>query len=206
MLRSHHYDLQVHFTRNAEAIGHAASRIDFVPLLMSRASSHHTLLAEVIHGLSSHIAAWLSSLYSNSTPQSKIPPNIERFLQLPWEQGAVKLHSHDPHPMQPSKLVLGDLIGQGLTAQVHHISGSGSAQIPLVAKIMSVRELASVVRETLFYQYVFPASAVARYVPRYYGTYASCGGGWYIILLEHAGQPLQSFEGAFMESDMASIR
>ena len=51
-----------------------------------------------------------------------------------------------------------------------------------VAKLMSVRDLESEVRETLFYQYVFPGSSVKDLVPKYHGTYASCDGGWYAII------------------------
>jgi hypothetical protein len=60
-----------------------------------------------------------------------------------------------------------------------------------VAKLMSVRDLESVVRETLFYRYVFPGSGLEQLVPKYHGTYASCDGGWYVIILGDAGKPLQ---------------
>ena len=73
-------------------------------------------------------------------------------------------------------------------------------------KVISARELACIVRETLFYQCVFPGSTLGQLVPRYYGTYASCDGGWYVIILEHAGEPVQSVGGHFVQSDEKSIR
>lgn len=60
-----------------------------------------------------------------------------------------------------------------------------------VAKVMSCRHIASVIRETLFYEKIFPESEVASLVPKYYGTYASIDGGWYVIILEDAGSPVE---------------
>ena len=168
--------------------------------------SRPTLLAEVIDFAWSYISPWLSSLRRSDSSVSKIPPDVQKFLQLQWRQAPVQLSSHDPYHIQPLKFALGDLIGRGRTGHVRHASLLRESTLKsLVAKIISVRELASVVRETLFYQYVFPASAVAQYVPQYYGTYASCSGGWYVIVLEHAGQPIQSLEDDFLESDMTSV-
>jgi len=76
-----------------------------------------------------------------------------------------------------------------------------------VAKLMSVRDLESVVRETLFYQYVFPGSSVEDLVPKYHGTYASCDGGWYAIILDDAGKPVQDAgRDDFSESDRESVK
>lgn len=73
--------------------------------------------------------------------------------------------------------------------------------------MMSVRDLASVVRETLFYQYIFPDSSLLRLVPRYYGTYASCDGGWYAIILEDAGEPVQgAAQDAFSKLDRKRVK
>lgn len=164
-------------------------------------------MTEVIDFAWSYISPWLSSLCRSDSTVSKIPPDVQNFLQLPWRQTPVQLFSHDPCNIQPLKFALGDLIGRGRTGHVRHASlPKGSTLKPLVAKIISVRELASIVRETLFYQYVFPGSAVAQYVPQYYGTYASCSGGWYVIVLEHVGQPVQSLQDDFLESDMTFVR
>lgn len=201
------YDLQVHFARNPQEIGHPTSRIEFVPFSASGVPSRSTLLAEVIDFARFYISPWLSILPRSDRPASKIPPDVQNFLQLPWQQAPVQLFSHKPYQTPPlKKFVLGDLIGRGRTGHVRHASLNGSTLKPLVAKIISVRELASVVRETLFYQHIFPASTVAQYVPQYYGTYASCLGGWYIIVLEYAGEPVQSIEDDFLESDMTSVR
>jgi len=76
-----------------------------------------------------------------------------------------------------------------------------------VAKLMSARDLDSVVRETLFYQYVFPGSSVEELVPKYHGTYASCDGGWYAIILDDAGKPLQDAgQDDFSELDSESVK
>lgn len=172
--------------------------------------SRPTLLAEAIDFVRSYISLWLSSLRRSDSPVTKIPPNVRNFLQLPWQPIPVKssLHEllHEPSQNQPLKFSLGDIIGQGRTGYVRHASLNGNALLPLVAKIISRRELASVVRETLFYQYIFPASPVAQYVPQYYGTYTSCWGGWYIIVLEYVGEPVQSVEDDFLELDKASVR
>jgi hypothetical protein len=195
--------MQVHFSRNPQEIGRPTSQIEFVPFSASGVPSRPTL-AEIAW---LHMSSWLSILPRRASPVSKIHPHVQNFLQLPWQQAPVQLFSHKPYQIQPlKKFVLGDLIGRGRTGHVRHASLNQSTLGSLVAKIISVRELASVVRETLFYQHIFPASTIAQYVPQYYGTYTSCLGGWYIIVLEHAGQPVQSVEDNFLESDMTSVR
>ena len=56
--------------------------------------------------------------------------------------------------------------------------------------MVSGRHAASVVRESLFYEAVFPFCELAKFVPQYYGTYASHCGGWYAIVLEDVGIPV----------------
>lgn len=52
--------------------------------------------------------------------------------------------------------------------------------------------VASVARECLFYENVFPhLEGVNAIVPEYYGTYASAAGGWYAIVLGDAGKEME---------------
>jgi hypothetical protein len=71
--------------------------------------------------------------------------------------------------------------------------------------MISGRYVASVIRESLFYEAVFPLLGLAEFVPRYYGTYASCGGGWYAIALEDAGVPVGSGD-LFPQDDLELMR
>ena len=75
-----------------------------------------------------------------------------------------------------------------------------------VAKMISAREIASIVRETLFYQNVFPQSALVPFVPKYYGTYTSYDGAWYVIILEDVGMPVEDVDGFFLEEDEPVVR
>jgi hypothetical protein len=72
--------------------------------------------------------------------------------------------------------------------------------------MISALEIASIVRETLFYQNVFPQSALVPFVPQYYGTYASCDGAWYVIILEDVGTPVEDVDGFFSEEDEKLVR
>ena len=60
--------------------------------------------------------------------------------------------------------------------------------------------MASVIRESLFYEVVIPLFGLAEFVPQYYGTYASCQGGWYAIVLEDVGVPA-GLDDFFPEDD-----
>ena len=62
------------------------------------------------------------------------------------------------------KFILGDLIGRGAEDELIMFAMPAwmGAPKPLMAKIISVRELASVVREALFYQHIFLASTIAQ--------------------------------------------
>ena len=72
--------------------------------------------------------------------------------------------------------------------------------------MISRRELASIARETLFYQHVFPHLGLAELVPKYYGTYVSSDGAWYAIMLEDAGMPVENKGGSFLEVDEKHVR
>lgn len=76
-----------------------------------------------------------------------------------------------------------------------------------VAKLISVRDLESVVRETLFYHYVFPGLGLGQFVPKYHGTYVSCDGGWYAIILDDAGKRLEDAgQDDFSELDEKRVK
>lgn len=91
----------------------------------------------------------------------------------------------------PEISVLRERIGRGRTGTVWRIASDGPEWLHRVAKVISCRHIASVMRETLFYQTILPMSEVASLVPKYFGTYASVDSGWYMIVLEDIGSPIE---------------
>ena len=62
------------------------------------------------------------------------------------------------------------------------------------------------VRESSFYEAVFPLVGLGRFVPQYYGTtYASLDGGWYAIVLQNVGRTLATSE-SFSEEFAKGVR
>jgi len=75
----------------------------------------------------------------------------------------------------------------------------------LIIKMISGRHASSVVRESLFYEAVFPLVGLGIFVPQYYVTYASLHGGWYAIVLQGVGRTLATSE-SFPEEFAKGVR
>lgn len=92
----------------------------------------------------------------------------------------------------PCPLVLEAVVGNGRTTETWVATGLGK---PVVIKFVSHRHMASIARESIFYQSVFPALEQLRdLVPSYYGTFVGGEGGWYAIILEDCGKPVGSWD------------
>jgi len=157
-------------------INRPASQIEFAA---TSATLPLTLWAKVANAIGSRISARRTPYCPPHHPLPAKTPDIQTFLQQkPTQLARTEFLSHRPRSEPRLEFILSDFIGQGRTGKVWHagLCGSG-ARNRWVAKVISARELACVVRETLFYQCVFPGSTLGQLVPRYYGTYASCDGG-----------------------------
>jgi len=136
-----------------------------------------------------------------------VPPPTQNFLKSPFievSDAPFVLLAHPPTVL--SCITLYERIGRGRTSSVWRADINSGVHMHYVAKMISAREIASIVRETLFYQNVFPQSALAPFVPKYYGTYASCDGAWYVIILEDVGTPVEDVNDFFSEEDEPVVR
>ena len=124
---------------------------------------------------------------------TQLSSKIRTFLEC-WSGDTPSVPLFSIHPQQflvPLPIRLFERIGSGRTSEVWHAEVKGAdSLVTVTVKIISGRYAASVIRESLFYQAVFPLVGLDKFVPRYYGTYASCGGGWYAIVLEDVGVPV----------------
>jgi len=142
-----------------------------------------------------HLSLQMRSLKQDAPTSGKLtqlPSKIRTFLESwPDDTPSVPLFSIHPqrflHPSLPIRLF--EPAGSGRTSQVWHAKVEGVDGLVAV-KMISGRYVASVIRESLFYQAVFPLVGLDQFVPRYYGTYASHRGGWYAIVLEDVGVPV----------------
>jgi len=142
-----------------------------------------------------------------STGLTQLSPKIRTFLKSwPVDTQSVPLYSLHPQQSLPSSLSvrLFECIGNGRTCSAWR-AGIKGIDSPLIFKIISGRYVTSVIRESLFYEAVFPLCGLAEFVPRYYGTYASCQGGWYAIVLEDAGVPVGRGD-SFPQDDLELMR
>ena len=123
---------------------------------------------------------------------TQLSSKIRTFLEF-WSGDTSSVPLFSIHPQQslctPLPIRLFERIGSGRTSEVWHAEVKGVDSLATV-KMISGRYVASVIRESLFYQAVFPRVGLDKFVPRYYGTYASRGGGWYAIVLEDVGAPV----------------
>ena len=90
-------------------------------------------------------------------------------------------------------------VGSGRTSDAWRAEVK-SVDSPVIVQMISGRYVASVIRESLFYEVVIPLFGLAEFVPQYYGTYASCQGGWYAVVLEDVGVPV-GLDDFFPEDD-----
>jgi hypothetical protein len=154
----------------------------------------------------------MSSLAGDSIALRLVPlhppcPASRTFLKEPLvEAPRAPLVPLDNPPTPLYCLTLHQCIGRGRTSSVWQADINDDAGMSYVAKMTSTREIASIVRETLFYQNVFPHSWLAELVPKYYGTYVSCDGAWYVIILEDAGMPVEDMDNFFSEADKKLVR
>ena len=140
-------------------------------------------------------------------PSPTVPSATQNFLKSPLievSDAPFILLAHPPTVL--SCITLHEHIGRGRTSSIWCADINNSMHMCYVAKMISAREIASIVRETLFYQNVFPQSVLAPLVPKYYGMYASCDGAWYVIVLENVGMPVEDVSGFFSEEDELVVR
>ncbi|SCZ94013.1 BZ3500_MvSof-1268-A1-R1_Chr6-1g08365 [Microbotryum saponariae] len=90
------------------------------------------------------------------------------------------------------------------------LCSSAKAEVPLVdhpapntryfLKLVTGHYVGSVIRETLFYQHVFPylPDYLRQYLPQYHGTYRRTNGNGYAMVLENVGTTMNELE--FYES------
>lgn len=81
------------------------------------------------------------------------------------------------------------------------VQGGPESDGLLVAKVFSRDELPAAMRETLFYEVILPSSEKPLPVPKFYGTYASIDSGWYIMILEDVGAPVDGEGDLFPYED-----
>ena len=106
---------------------------------------------------------------------TQLPSKIRTFLESwPNDTPSVPLFSVHPQQFLHSSLPirLFKPAGSGRTSQVWHAEVEGVDSL-IAVKMISGRYVAPVIRESLFYQAVFPLVGLDQFVPRYYGTYAS---------------------------------
>lgn len=121
---------------------------------------------------------------------------IHDFLQL-WPEDAEPpyfvLETPATCPSTLRGISLGERLGEGRTGTVWRVETV--KQNPVgprqVAKVFSRRHLASFVREFCFYVVEFPRRRPPLPVPKFHGAYASVCGGWYVLLLEYVGVPVE---------------
>jgi hypothetical protein len=108
-----------------------------------------------------------------STGLKQLSPKICAFLESsPVETPRMPLLSlcprHSSH--SPLSIRLHECVGSGRTCKAWRAEVEGIDSL-LIVKMVSGRYVASVVRETLFYEVVFPLVGLAKFVPQYYGTF-----------------------------------
>lgn len=151
-----------------------------------------------------------------STPEAKA--KLRDFLATEFNEEITtygdpvtpSYHLKDSLQAPAASLVLNNRLGQGRTASVwsvklpeHEPKNSSSKY---VAKIIRGDHIASLIREALFYEIVFPSLGVlSSFVPKYFGTFASPDGGWYVMLLEDAGAPVEHDFGYFPRDNLALV-
>lgn len=103
-------------------------------------------------------------------------------------------------------IILRERLGEGRTGTVWRVEtdeqDTGGAR--RVAKVLSQRHFASFVRETCFYEAIFPLMTPPLPVAKFYGSYASVRGGWYVMLLEDVGSPVEGYKNGFLLGDKKS--
>lgn len=143
-----------------------------------------------------------SSHTDSTTTASDTSNPIRDFLGLRLTEPKRTKLVPFPQPASGSgRIVLQKCLGKGRTASVWQADIDDGDPTRRVMKMISIRHIASVVRESLFSEHVFPSSGLGQFVPKYYGTYAVCHGGWFAIMLEDVGKSVKNVDGYFQEDD-----
>jgi len=140
-------------------------------------------------------------------PLARLPSEIRAFLASnPVETPKLPLISHHLQKSRHTPLYarLYERVGGGRTCDAWR-ADIESSPTPLIIKMISGRHVSSVIRESLFYEVVFPLVGLGIFVPQYYGTYASLDGGWYAIVLQDVGRTLAT-DGSFPEEFAKGVR
>lgn len=99
-----------------------------------------------------------------------------------------------------TSIVLSERLGEGRIGSVWRVHfGRGTEEEPVrfdwVAKVIHRAHIASITRESLFYEFIFPSlPQLADLVPGYHGTYVSRDSEWYVVLLDYAGVAVEDYE------------
>lgn len=164
--------------------------------LSSLSGSGTALPSHYSHTGSATIPSDISNPIRDFLKQYVTEPKRVRFVAL-------------PKPLSTScRITLQRRLGEGRTGTVWEANIDDGNPARRVVKMISARHIASAVRESLFYENVFQSSGLARSVPKYYGTYASYHGGWFAIVLEDVGKPVENVYNAdwFRKDDELLIR
>ncbi|SDA03631.1 BZ3501_MvSof-1269-A2-R1_Chr11g03196 [Microbotryum saponariae] len=160
--------------------------------LASRLSSNPSPASDFIQGLhlSDAVLRWLSEDPREELEDDRIPlefsDRFETTADLRLEE----------------QIASGSTAGGWLANVVRvnrPLSSSAKAEVPLddhpapntryFLKLVTCNFVGSVIRETLFYQHVFPhlPDRLRKHVPQYHGTYRRTNGNGYAMVFEHAG-------------------
>jgi hypothetical protein len=164
-------------SRPGRRIEYPAPETPSLPLL----SPLHSPFSFVASNLAHLVSTWrLRRSETHPIPSAaalSVPPVIQSFLKSPLVEASDTpfiLLAHPPTVL--SCLTLREHVGRVRTSSVWRADINTGGHMRFVAKMITALEIASIVRETLFYQNVFPQSALALalFAPKYCGTYASC--------------------------------